>query len=716
MINQFDIDLDRVIKKIHSGDIEEADKLVTDLIKSNSESIPLLEIGSIIKIQLRDFKRAEFFLKKILNLDKNNLSARFNLCKVLDEQSLYDEAEECIRILCDKNPRDEFYLVFFNILIKKGAYEKIISEWESFFSSSSNDSGILNAVGVAFSKIKNYSKAEEIFLKAAQLNENSFQIWNNLGQLYIKLCNFLNAKKCLKKSISINDSFHETWNNYGIVLEKKGDVKGALQAYGRAISLSPNSEECINNMASALLQEKNYHEAFTVLNKYIENAEPKFLYGLYLFSSMFICHWNNYKHNINRLISLISSSKNSIVSPFHSLSLLEDAVIQKSQIEKWVNENLFLYPSQSLMAITSNLDKKIRIGYFSPDFYNHPVSYLMAEIFEIHNRVNFEVFGFLLHKCPVDDMNLRLKSTFDEFFDVHQMDDYDLINFARDKQLDIAVDLCGYTQNNRVNIFFNRVAPVQISYLGFLGTLGFESMDYIIADHSLIPESTQNNFTEKILYLNCYQANDTKRPRPNLNLTKTDYQIDDDSFVFCCFNNTYKLNPLIFNAWISILKSSPVNSVLWLYCANPSAEINLKEWFENSGLSAKRLIISYNQPREIYLSQFKLCDLFLDTYPYNAGTTASDSLWMGTPVLTVSGKTFASRVCASLLTSSGLSDLITTSIEDYIQKAIDLAKNPSVIKAYKDHLNQSGLNFIDLFNSEKFIYDYESKLKRLVNK
>ncbi len=716
MINQFDIDLDRVIKKIHSGDIEEADKLVTDLLKSNSESIPLLEIGSIIKIQLRDFKRAEFFLKKILKLNNNNLSARFNLCKVLEEQLLYNEAEEHFRLLCNENPSNQVYLAYFNLLVKTNSYRKIISDWKTRFNSSSNDPSILNTVGVAYSKLRSFSIAEEVFLKGIDLNSNSFQIWNNLGQLYIKTYNFSKAKRCIEKSISLNDSFYETWNNYGIILEKIGDNKSALKAYKKALDLSPESEECINNLASSYLQEKDFYEAFNLLESHAKRGGPKFPYGLYMFCAAFVCYWSKFNEKNDALIRKISTLNHSIISPFYALSLISKPRFQKIAIEKWVEENLFFYQDPPLLPIKLNSDNKIRIGYLSPDFYNHPVSYLMAEIFEIHNRTDFEVLGFSLHSSPNDEMNVRLKNSFDHFYEVHDLNDYNLINFVRDKQLDIAIDLCGYTQNNRANIFFNRIAPIQISYLGFLGTSGHKNMDYIIADQVLIPENAQCNFAEKILYLNCYQANDSKRLNPNISLSRSSYGITEDAFVFCCFNNTYKLNPLIWEAWISILRASSKNTVLWLYVANQFAEENLRKYFEASGLSPNQLIISRNQPREIYLAQFKLCDLFLDTYPYNAGTTASDCLWMGTPVLTFCGETFSSRVCASLLKSAKLDMLITKSIDDYIDMAVKVANNRYLIEDYKRQIALSDVNLIDLFNSTKFINDYESKLKNLVKK
>jgi protein O-GlcNAc transferase len=716
MNSRLNIDLNRVIEKIQSGAISEADKLVTDLLKKNPENVSLLEIASIVKIQSGNLKEAEFILKRILHLDNQNLSAKFNLCKVLEDQHFFKEAEELFLTLCSKNPTNQVYLAYFNLLIKTNSFQKIISEWEGRFNSQSEDPAIINTVGVAYSKEKNFSKAEEIFHRGCQLDSNSFQIWNNLGQLYIKLCNFSAAKQCLEKSISLNNSFYESWNNYGVVIEKTGDLKNAIQIYKRALNLSPHSEECINNLASAYLQEKDYHGAFNLLENYLKRQEPKFLNGLYLFCSMFTCYWDNYKEKNDRLCEAISLKNHSIVSPFHALSLVSDAHLQKIAIEKWVNENLFFYPETSLIPIKSNLNTKIRIGYFSPDFYNHPVSYLMAETFEIHNRSDFEVYGFSLQKCPADEMNSRLKNAFDQFHEVHGLDDLNLINFIRDKQLDIAVDLCGYTQNNRANIFFNRIAPVQISYLGFLGTVGFKNMDYIIADSTLIPEDSQNKFVEKTLYLECYQANDSKRPKPNINLSRSNYGVSDSAFVFCCFNNTYKLNPLIWDAWISILKSSPNNSVLWVYAANQSAADNLRKNFRASGLSSERLIISSNQPREIYLEQFKLCDLFLDTHPYNAGTTASDSLWMGTPVLTYCGDTFSSRVCASLLKSANLEILITKTIKGYIDKAINLANNPDLISDYKRQITFSDFGLIDLFNSKKFINNYESKLKSVVKK
>jgi predicted O-linked N-acetylglucosamine transferase (SPINDLY family) len=339
----------------------------------------------------------------------------------------------------------------------------------------------------------------------------------------------------------------------------------------------------------------------------------------------------------------------------------------------------YKYPNPSSLDVTQKFAKKekINIAYFSPDFRNHPVSLLTSELFETHNRQRFEVFAFSLQQATVgDETNLRLRNGFDKFFDVENMSDKEIAQFARHNEVDIAIDLAGLTKYSRTGIFSYRAAPIQVNWLGYPGTIGADFIDYIVADKTIIPVESQSHYLEKVVYLpNSYQVNDRKRLISERQFTRQKLGLPENGFVFCCFNNNFKILPTTFDGWIRILKSVD-ESVLWLFKDNPWAVENLKKEAQKQGIDGRRLVFAERMPLSEHLARHLQADLFLDTHPYNAHTTASDALWTGLPLLTLMGRSYASRVAASLLSAIGLPELITSNQEEYEALAIELAINP----------------------------------------
>lgn len=303
-------------------------------------------------------------------------------------------------------------------------------------------------------------------------------------------------------------------------------------------------------------------------------------------------------------------------------------------------------------------------------------------------------------------MHKRVASAFDRFIDIRLKSDIEVAKLSRDLSIDIAVDLTGQTQDNRVGIFSFRAAPIQLSYIGYLGTMGAEYYDYLIADKTIIPVESQQYYKEKIVYLPSYQVNDSKREIANKVFTKLELNLPENGFVFCCFNNNYKITPNTFDGWMRILTAVP-DSVLFLYAANKWAEANLKLEAGKRGVSEKRLVFGKHIGKSEYLARYRSADLFLDTLPYNAGTTASDALWTGLPVLTCMGESFASRVAASLLNAIELPELITTTQEQYEATAIELATNPAKLKEIKDKLERNRLTTA-LFDTPRFTKHIEA--------
>ena len=308
-------------------------------------------------------------------------------------------------------------------------------------------------------------------------------------------------------------------------------------------------------------------------------------------------------------------------------------------------------------------------------------------------------------------MHRRITAVVDKFININQISDKKVAKLFREMEIDIGVDLTGATTGARVRIFAHRAAPVQISYLGFLGTLGAEYYDYLIADKTIIPLKNQQYYYEKIVYLPSYQANDSKREVPDKIFSRADLNLPERGFVFCCFNNNYKITPATFDGWMRILNSDS-GSVLFLYASNPWAEANLKKEAEKRGVSNNRLVFVGHLERSEYLARFRTADLFLDTLPYNAGTTASDALWAGLPVLTCMGESFAGRVAASLLQAIELPELITANQKQYEAKAIELAMHPEKLKIIKAKLEKNRLTTA-LFDTPRFAKNIETAFTQI---
>lgn len=570
------------------------------------------------------------------------------------------------------------------------------------------DSSILQyELGSANLELGNFHEAIESFQKVLNENPINFEALHDMGASYALLGNKSKALKYLLEAAAVNDESADLQYNIGRLNDELLNYESAIECYQKAIKLDPFHIEALINLGIDLSIFKKYADSLKFLEKaYKLNPNINFLYGDCIYTKMRMCQWDDIEKIKTQLIGQINVGIN-VISPFPLSALIDSPAIQQKAAALYTNskypENLVLGP------ISSTQNKKIRVGYFSPDFHEHPVSYLMAEVFELHDRNQFEIFAFSYGKSVNDPIRERLKNSFDHFLDICDKTPQEICTLSRDLQIDIAVDLCGFTENARTEIFALRAAPIQINYIGYLGTMGSSYMDYIIADDIIIPTAFRNFYSENIIYLPSYQANDSKRIKSDEIYKKEDFGIQPDQFVFCNLNNTFKITKEMFDVWINILTSTP-NSVLMLYAENPYARINLTQYASQKNIDAKRLIFVDRLPRERYLARYQVVDLFLDTAPYNAGATASDALWMGVPVITLQGHSFASRVASSLLTNIHLPELIHQNRESYLTQAISLANDPNMLFDLKIKLTENKLS-APLFNSSLFVKSLEESFQ-----
>ena len=396
---------------------------------------------------------------------------------------------------------------------------------------------------------------------------------------------------------------------------------------------------------------------------------------------------------------------NEAVTPF-ALLTFEDCPQRHKKRSEIYSKNNFLQKPLPFNFKIKEIDEPIRIGYFSSDFKEHPVAYLIAKVLEKHDRNQFKVYGYTIKKTKEDSLYKRLVKSFDVFKDISHLSDEEAALLAREDGIDIAIDLNGYTQNSRTGVFAYRTAPIQINYLGYPGTLGTNFIDYIIADYTLIRESSQDFFSEKLIYLpDSYMPTDNTRKISNKPMTRNEVSLPEDSFVCCCFSKNYKIISVEFNIWMPLLVKVKA-SVLWLRKSNEWAEKNLKLEAKKRNIDPSRIIFAERASMEDHLARYRLADLFVDTFNFNAHTTASEALWAGLPVVTKAGNGFATRVAGSLLNAIDCSELITESKEEYEALILELATNPEKLLKIKKKI-ASNRQSKPLFNTELYTKNLE---------
>jgi len=491
----------------------------------------------------------------------------------------------------------------------------------------------------------------------------------------------------------------------GIALADQGKLEEAIDAYNKALAIKPDFEGAYSNMGNALKDQGKLEEAIDAYNKALD-IKPDFegARASRLHYQAHICDWSNIAKDIERLPRLGITKEH--VSPFALLSL-EDSPERHRIRSQIYAEALFPQRTRSTWTRPLQKPKKLKIGYFSADFHNHATMFLMAQVFATHDSEQFNVHAFSYGPDKHDEMRQKVIADVDQFYDVRNMSDAEIVELALATNLDIAIDLKGFTKDYRLSFFSSRLAPVQISYLGYPGTLGTDFMDYIVADPTLIPADKRQHYSEQIIYLpHTYQPTDNQRKISNKKFTREQMGLPEDGFVFCCFNNNYKISPREFDIWLRLL-GKVQGSVLWLLKSNKWAEQNLKRQAKARGVIAERIIFAERMPQAEHLARHRMADLFLDTFNYNAHTTTSDALWAGLPVVTKMGQGFAARVAGSLLNAIGLPELITINEEDYEALILELATNPTKLPKIKKKLVANRLTQ-PLFNTEMYTKHLEN--------
>jgi predicted O-linked N-acetylglucosamine transferase (SPINDLY family) len=565
--------------------------------------------------------------------------------------------------------------------------------------------------GMALQSLGRVEEALDSYRRATGIDAGYAEAWYNTGLALCELKRNFEALACYERAIALRPDFASAHNNRGLVLHEVGRYEEALASYRRAIDIDPGYAGAHANAAEVFLQWNDYAQAASLLDRALAlDAGLPYARGQRLHARMQLCDWRDYGDDVAAVLAAIDAGAKASY-PFAALAIPSSPAQQLAAARIFVADR-FPAAAEPLWRGEAYGHERIRIGYFSTDFRNHPVAHLTAQVFELHDRSKFEIFGFSLGPDADDPMRQRLRRAFDRFFDLRARSDFEIASLARQLEVDIAVDLNGFTGNARPGIFALRPAPVQANYLGYQGSTGAGYIDYLIADAVVIPPGQREHYSEKIVHLpHCFQANDSTKAIADRPLQRADFGLPEQGLVFCCFNNAYKITPDLFGIWMGLLRELP-GSVLWLAESNPAATDNLRREAAARGVAPARLVFAARVELADYLAQYRLADLFLDSFHYNAGTTASDALWAGLPVLTCAGDSFARRMAASLLTAVGLPKLITHSPEAYAALALELARNPARLAGLRDALARKR-NDCPLFYTPRFSRDLEAAYRQM---
>jgi len=565
--------------------------------------------------------------------------------------------------------------------------------------------------GNALMDLRRLSEALASYDRAIELKPGLASAYVNRGAALIEARRLTEALASLDQAIGLAPGHAEAHSNRALALLRLGRLEDALACCDEALRLSPDHVNALAHRGLVLQQIGRTEEAVASYGRAVAlRPDAGFLYGTWLHARMKVCDWDGWQSAATEMLQKLEAGL-PVTPPFAVLAVTASAALQRRAAEILV-QSRFPAAAPSLPGASRAGGGRLRIGYFSADFYDHPTMYLMAELFERHDRARFELLAFSFGPDRRDGMQRRVAAAFDRFIDVRDRADADIAALARELQLDIAVDLKGFTQDHRVGIFACRAAPLQVAYLGYPGTTGAEYIDYLVADRVLIPPASLRHYSEKIIYLpDCYQVNDRQRPTAGAPPDRPGLGLPERGFVFCCFNNSYKITPAVFDGWMRILGQAG-DSVLWLFAESPVVARNLRREAASRGIDSARLVFAPPVPQVEHLARQRAADLFLDTLPCNAHTTASDALWCGLPVLTQAGEAFASRVAASLLQAVGLPELVVDTQQRYEQAAVELARDPVRLGEIRSRLTECRLRSA-LFDSEGFARKLESAYLRI---
>lgn len=724
------------------GRLAEAERSYQAVLNVKRNDFDSLHLLGVVRWQQRRHDEASRLIKQALRVRPDSAEACANLGIVLHSLDQPGEAIAAYDRALAINPRYAKALCHRGDSLRAlGRAADALASYERALDAAPDYAEAHVNRGVVLRELGRHAEALTSFERALALRPANLEILFNRGNSLQSLGRLEDALRDYDAALAGNPRAAEAHNNRGCVLEKLGRFDQALASFDAVLALQPTNAEALHNRGNALLALSRYSEALAsydralalapqridtlhnrgqtlvLLRRYeeaipafeavltIEPANPSASAGL-ANCRLLTCDWQGVAQIAERARKAAHGGDWSLLDPFAALCIFDAPADHLKYARAYVRRSA--PPAvQPLQGRTARASDRIRVAYLSSDFRNHPVVHLTSELYERHDRSAFEIIGISFGPDDKSEARARVVNAFDSFHDVRCTSDLEAAAFVRALGVDIVVDLNGHTQGARLGILAHRPAPVQVQYLGYLGTMGADFIDYVIADAIVLPHDQQAFYTEKIVHLpDCFQICDSVRRRSSHVPGRSELGLPEAGFVFCCFNNAYKITPAVFDRWMQLLKS--VNgSVFWLYGANAAAIVNLRSEAQSRGVDSARLVFAPALPLAEYRARLRQADLFLDTLPYNAGATANDALGAGLPLVTCAGHGFAGRMGASLLDAVGLPDLITTDLDAYERLAFKLATDRSLLESTRHRLAENRQT-CPLFNGARTVRHIEA--------
>jgi protein O-GlcNAc transferase len=648
--------------------------------------------------------------KSVVDAEPRHIGALNLLGAALTQLGRLAEAERFLRLALQEQPASETTLYNYGVVLK--ALDRPAEALERFNQALTINASVpetWNNRGATLNALKRYEEAVADFDRAIALNPKYAEAFCNKGNSLTKLKRRPEALSAFETALALKPALAEAWHGGGNILVELKRYDDALAAYDRALALNPGLAEAWLGRGNIFSELKRYADAVDAYDRAIASKPDVYCAASYrLHDKMQMCDWANTEHATTQVLASVRAGKDSN-APFAMLAIPSSSADQLQCAKRYL-QDIVTFPGIS--SSQKYRHDRLRIAYLSADFGEHATAYLLAPLFERHDRKHFEVTGISFGPDTSSAMRQRIESAFDRFIDVRQQSEPQIAELVRCLEVDIAIDLMGHTQNGRPGIFAYRPAPVQVNYLGYLGTTGADFMDYVIADKTVLPFEQQQYYSEMIVHLpDCFLPNDDRLPISPHIPSREDVGLPANGFVFCSFNNGYKLNPSIFDVWMRLLRRVE-KSVLWLVGSNPEMMTNLRQETQKRQVDPSRIVFAPRVPLSDHLARQQLADLFLDTIPYNGGATVSAALWSGLPVLTTIGETFVGRMATSMLRNVGLPELVTSSLLEYEALALRIAEEPELHRSLKHKLAGNCTHF-PLFDTDQYVRHLETAYEHM---
>jgi len=727
------------------GQLQEAEQRLRKILASNGRHFGALCRLGLLQLQRRQFKDAERLFRRALKAEPQSAEAHQLLAFALTGLGRFDDAIDSYEAAIAIRPT--FAEARNNLgfaLQASGRLEEAVVQYRQAIAIRPDYPEAHNNLGNALHLLDRPDEAVSQYGKALALAPNYAEAHWNLGNALRGVGRFADAMACYDRATAIRPNYPEAFNSQGNTLRALGRGEEAAARFRQAIALKPDYTEARLNLGELLTSLHREDEAIVEFTAAL--ADPakradtlarrgealarlrrdraaisdyeaalavdcgnRVAFDGLARSAAVICDWERTAGLQPRVSEWIAAGR--ILHPMNALTYSDDPALHQRCAELFARE-ICGAPPPPLCGSRGPRGGKLKIAYVASGYHAHPTAYLTAGLIEAHDRSRFEIIGISLGPDDGSAIRARLARGFDRFHDVRGKSDREVASLLDELEIDIAVDRSGYTTNARPGIFALRPAPIQVNFIGFPGTLGAAHYDYIIGDAMVTPLARQPFYSERIVQLpHSYLVTDSSRPIDDGAVTRAGEGLPERGFVFCCFNDRYKITPPVFDVWMRLLRRVD-GSVLWLLGGHPEAEVNLRHEAGARGIDPGRLVFASRIAVGQHLARHRLADLFLDTLPYNAHTTAVDALWSGLPLVTCRGRAFAGRVAASLLEAVGLPDLITDDLESYERLSLELASRPDRLRSLRERLSVNRRSF-PLFDTEQYCRHLETAYLRM---